>query len=509
MKKRMALVAAIVAAALMGGLFGRLWAQKSATLGESLQLFSRVVGLVMTSYVERVKPNDLIKSAIRGMLGSLDPYTNFLDKSNYSELKVRTEAQFGGIGIHIGMVGNRLTVISPIEGTPAERAGIRGGDRIAEIGGKSTENYTLQDAVKFLRGKPGTKVDIGVDRPGVNELIPIEITRAIIKIKAVPYAGMVTGNIGYVRLADFSKVASRELRQALDSLLDIGASKIIFDLRSNGGGLLKEGCEVTDFFLPKDRLIVSTKGRVPQSQKEFLAGTPAAHGNFPMVVLVDRGSASAAEIVAGAIQDWERGLILGDTTFGKGSVQTIHQIRPETAVKITTAYWYTPSGRCINRPRNRAGGKAEDSTEAGKIFHTLGKLHRSVYGGGAIVPDIYLPYEMLNGFERIVGRDAYFDFAVDYVNSHSGLTMDFVADSAVLEGFRGYLREEKELEFTDAEFDSSQTWFASQIEREVAGKISGMSGEYQIRLHRDPQVKRAIELLQPVRSNEELFAKLK
>lgn len=527
MKRRVAVVVAVALALVVGGLFGRLWAQRSATLGQSLQLFSRVVGLVLTNYVEPVKPDELIRSAVRGMLGSLDPYTDFLEEQDYDELRVRTEAQFGGIGIHIGTVDGKLTVISPIEGTPAERAGIRGGDRIAEIDGESTEGFTNSDAVKLLRGEPGTKVSIGISRPGVKDRIPVELTRAIINIKAVPYAGLVTGDIGYVRLADFSKVATSELRAALDSVFRAGAKKLVFDLRSNGGGLLREGRDVSDLFLPPGRVIVRTEGRIPQSRQELLSETPGLHGEFPMVVLVDRGSASAAEIVAGALQDWERGLILGDTTFGKGSVQTIHQLDAETAVKITTAYWYTPSGRCINRPRDATGAFAEDEeeedadldvppkrprsapeTEPAKVYRTLGSLGRTVCGGGAIVPDVSVEYERRDEFEMRLTRSLFFDFAVDYNNGHRGLTMDFVADDAVLEQFRTYMRNVKKLEFTDAEFDSARRHLAGEIEREVGGKLSGLRGEYQMRLRNDVHVRRACELLAAAGSTREMLGSL-
>jgi len=511
MKRRVAIVATVVFSLFLGGMFGHLWAQRSATLGQSLQLFSRVVGLVLTNYVESVKPDELIKAGIRGMLESLDPHTAFLDEEDFNELKVRTEAQFGGIGIHIGMVDDRLTVISPIEGTPAEREGIRGGDRIAEIEGESTEGFTTSDAVRLLRGEPGTKVNIGIDRPGVDELIPVEITRDIINIKAVPYAGMVTEDVGYVRLADFSRVATGELTRALDSLFGAGAERLIFDLRANGGGLLKEGRAVSDLFLPKGKVIVRTEGRIPDSKREFTAETSGARGEYPMVVLVDRGSASAAEIVAGAIQDWERGLILGDTTFGKGSVQTIHQLGPVTAVKVTTAYWYTPSGRCINRPRDSNGDLVEaedDGEETTRKYRTLGELQREVSGGGAIVPDIYLGYEELAELAARVNRSSYFDFAVEYANGHGNLTMDFEAGDAVLEQFRDYLRDVKEIEFTAAEFDSSRETFMAQIEREVAGKIAGMRGDYEMRLRRDPHVLRAIELLENAESNHGMLAGL-
>lgn len=510
-KQRVAIVTVTIVIALaVGGLFGKLWAQKGSNLMQNLQLFERVVNIVLTNYVEKVEPGKLVTDGIRGMLESLDPYTEYLDETDFKDLKVRTEGQFGGIGIHIGVVDERLTVISPIEGTPAERAGIRGGDRIAEIDGKSTEGFTSDDAVKVLRGEPGSKVKLGIARPGVKELVPFDLTREIINIKAVPYSGMVAGDVGYMRLADFSKTASRELARALDSLFDAGAKKIIFDLRSNGGGLLTEGQDVSDLFLPPGKLIVKTQGRVPGSEHQYESETEDKHADFPLVVLVDRGSASAAEIVAGALQDWERGLILGDTTFGKGSVQTIHQLGPEVAVKVTTAYWYTPSGRCINRRHDRNGAVLADSTKKDdKVYYTLGKLHRPMYGGGAIVPDYYLNYEKLTPFEIRINRDAFFDFAVEYTGEHKSVDASFTADSGVVEQFRTYLRTTKKLDFKDAEFDSDRTYMAGEIEREVAGKLLGMRGEYEVRLRRDPQVRKAIDLLGSARSNEQLIKGVK
>ena len=522
MKRRVAITAAVALALVVGGLFGRLWAQRAATLGQSLQTFSRVIGLVLSNYVEPVSPDELIRSAIRGLLGSLDPYTDFLEAEDYDELRVRTEAQFGGIGIHIGTVDGRLTVISPIEGTPAERAGVRGGDRIARIDGASTEGFTTTDAVKLLRGKPGTIVSIDFHRPGVKEPIPVELTRAIINIRAVPYAGMVSGDVGYVRLADFSKVATTELRAAVDSLFGVGAKKLVLDLRSNGGGLLREGRDVTDLFLPPGRVVVRTDGRVPGSRQEFLSETPELRGDYPMVVLVDRGSASAAEIVAGAVQDWERALILGDTTFGKGSVQTIHQLDATTAVKLTTAYWYTPSGRCINRPRDPGGDDRDDEyddeeapprpapprQDDSTVYRTLGALGRPVCGGGAIVPDVYVQYELRNEFEMRLTRSVFFDFAVEYKDDHQDLTMDFVADDRVLGQFRSYLRDVKEVEFTDTEFDSARKHLVGEIEREVGGKLLGMRGEYQMRLRNDIHVKRAVELLSSAGSTRQMLSSL-
>jgi carboxyl-terminal processing protease len=511
MKRRVALVTTLVVLALcLGGLFGKLWAQKTGGLFQSLQTFNRVLDLVMSNYVNKIDPDKMIRSGIRGMLSSLDPHTEFLDERDFKELQVLTEGQFGGVGIHIGIMDQQLTVISPIEGTPAAQAGIRGGDRIAEIEGRSTEGFTTDDAIKVLRGEPGSKVKLSIARPGVRELIPFELTRAIINIKAVPYAALLSDGIGYVRLADFSKTATRELSRAIDSLFDAGATKLIFDLRSNGGGLLGEGRDVTDLFLPPGEVIVRTRGRIPDSQREYVAETPDAHGQFPLVVLVDRGSASAAEIVAGALQDWERGLIVGDTTYGKGSVQTIHPLGPEIAVKITTAFWYTPSGRCINRPYDKESAVIQDTTQTtAKVYHTLGKLRRSVYGGGAIVPDVYVAYAKLSPLAARMTRDAFFDFAVDYTNAHPGLTADFQADKVVLEQFRDYLKTTKKMEFSPVEFDSAEGIFVREIEREVVAKLIGMRGDYLARMRRDEHVLKAVELLKPVKSSGELLKGLK
>lgn len=510
MKRRIVIIGAVVIAGLVGGFVGKLWAQRGVTLAESLQTFGRVVGIVLNTYVEPVDSNKLVRAAIKGMLEALDPYSEFLDETDFKELRIKTEAQFGGIGIHIGMVEEQLTVIAPIEGTPAARAGIRAGDRIVEIEGKSTQGFTTEDAVKLLRGEPGTKVKISIARPGVNDLIPFELTRAIINIKAVPYAGMVGDGIGYIRLADMSRVASREVRRAMDSLFGLGAKKLIFDLRANGGGLLQEGKEVADLFLGPGKLIVRTKGRLPETQQDFVAETEDKYSDYPLVVLVDKGSASAAEIVAGALQDWERAVIVGDTTFGKGSVQTIHPLGPETGMKLTTAYWYTPSGRCINKPREKSDVILRDTaSEAKKTYRTLGSLRRLLYGGGGIAPDIYISPEKITGLALRIPRTAYFDFTAEYVNNNPGLTMEFKADDKILEEFEDYLRTRKKLEFTEAEFDSSRAVIAELIEIEVGGKLDGLHGEYQMRLRRDPAVKRAVEILTPAASTEGLLKRLK
>ncbi len=510
MKKRVAIVGSVILAALIGGFVGRLWAQRGTTLAESLQTFSRVVGIILNAYVEPVDSEKLLREAIKGMLNSLDPYSEYLDETDFKELRIKTEAQFGGIGIHIGMVEEQLTVIAPIEGTPAFRAKIRAGDRIVEIEGKPTKGFTTEDAVKLLRGKPGTKVKFTVSRPGVKDPITFELTREIIKIKAVPYSGMVAPDIAYIRLSDVSRVASGEVKRAIDSLFSLGAKKLILDLRYNGGGLLQEGKEVADLFLDPGKLIVKTKGRLPETHQEFVAETEDKYGDYPVAVLVNRGSASAAEIVAGALQDWERAVIIGDTTFGKGSVQTVHPLGAETGIKLTTAYWYTPSGRCINKPREKSPVMLRDTLIPGKTtYRTLGNLKRNLYGDGGIAPDIYIEPEKITGLAARVPGGAFFDYATEYVNSHPDVTMEFIVNDRILAEFKNYLRNRKKLEFTDAEFDASRDAIAQMLEIEVGGKIDGIHGEYQMRLRQDPDLKKAIEVLKSATSTAEILKRLK
>jgi carboxyl-terminal processing protease len=370
---------------------------------------------------------------------------------------------------------------------------------------------TIQDAMKLLRGTPGTKVNISCQREGVSDLLDFAIIRDTIKIKAVPYAGKVAPDIGYVRLADFSKVARPELEVAIDSLFDkVGVTKLIFDMRSNPGGYLQEGFEVSDLFLPPGKMVVVAKGRRPESKREYIAIEEDRHGDFPLIVLVDRGSASASEIVAGALQDWERGVLLGDTTFGKGSVQNIFPIDQNAAIKLTNAYWYTPSGRCINRPnQGSAVVKSDTSNVSKKKYYTLGSQKRQIYGNGGIIPDYYMSYRRYNDLEsRLVTQGLFFNFAIKYTAYHKDIQSDFQVTSEMLEEFKTLAREKK-IEFTDAKFDSNKTFISQEIEREIKAKLFGMNADYEVRLRNDEQVQKAIVLLQKAKTNQDLFQEIK
>jgi carboxyl-terminal processing protease len=314
---------------------------------EKFRIFTDVIGIVQENYTEEVYTEELIHGAIKGMLRGLDPHSAFMTKDEYAELQVDTKGAFGGIGIEIGIRDGVLTVISPIEDTPAFIAGIKAGDKIIKIEDKSTKDMNLPDAVKLMRGPKDTKVTIWITREGFEDIKPFEITRAIIKIKSVKSRVLEEG-FGYVRIAQFQENTSKELEKALEKLgSKNGEIKgLVVDLRNNPGGLLQQAVKVSDKFL-KSGVIVSTRGRAQGQDMEFKAKRAGTHSGFNIIVIVNGGSASASEIVAGALQDYNRAIVLGTTTFGKGSVQTIVPLADGSAVRLTTSKYYTPSGRSI------------------------------------------------------------------------------------------------------------------------------------------------------------------
>ncbi len=316
-------------------------------LYKNLELFTKVLSIVKKDYVEDKTYKDLIYGAINGMLSSLDPHSSFLPPDSFKEMQVETKGEFGGLGIVITIKDGILTVVSPIEDTPAYKAGIKAGDKILKINGESTRNLTLMEAVKKLRGKPGTKVTISIFREGFKKLKNITITRAIIKIKSVKKK-MFENNIAYIRITQFQERTTSDLKKALKDLQkEYGEIKgLVLDLRNNPGGLLSQAVGVSDVFLKKG-LIVYTKGRVENSSYKFFAHDDGDEGNYPIVIIVNSGTASASEIVSGALQDHKRAIIIGTQTFGKGSVQTIIPMQDGSAIRLTTAKYYTPSGRSI------------------------------------------------------------------------------------------------------------------------------------------------------------------
>jgi len=313
---------------------------------EKLKTFSEILSLLEANYVEKVDANQLIDGAIRGMLKTLDPHTSYLPPDAFTQMKVETSGRFGGLGIEITIKKGILTVVTPIEDTPAFKAGVKSGDRIIKIEDESTLDMTLSDAVERLRGKIGTKVNITIFREGMEEPLKVILERANIQVKSVK-SKIFEGSIGYVRIRSFTKTTSQNLDKVLDEFRRKQVKKLVLDLRNNPGGLLNQAVEVSDRFLKPENLIVYTQGRTEEQNMRFTTHDRVQRVAYPMIILVNGGSASASEIVAGALQDSSRAIILGTQTFGKGSVQTIIPLSDGSALRLTTARYYTPSGRVI------------------------------------------------------------------------------------------------------------------------------------------------------------------
>jgi carboxyl-terminal processing protease len=314
---------------------------------EQLRLFTEVLSIVQNQYVDETAPKDLIYSAIKGTLRGLDPHSSFLDPESYREMQVETSGSFGGLGIEITLRDDILTVVSPIDGTPAHRVGLQAGDRIVKIDGLSTKDMQLSDAVKKMRGKPGTKVTISIMREGFTEPKDFEIQREQIRVHSVRTQDL-GGGIEYVKLRQFQEQTAHDLDQALDKFDKNGMKALVLDLRNNPGGLLTSAVEVTEKFIEDGKLVVYTEGRVRNQNMRFSAHAKKAFSTIPMVVLVNQGSASASEIVAGALQDYGRAIVVGVQTFGKGSVQTIIPLSDGSGLRLTTAKYFTPKGRSIH-----------------------------------------------------------------------------------------------------------------------------------------------------------------
>ena len=348
-KMKMGWVALFLVTLLLGVLIGKGWdrAVLATETYEELKTFTEVLAHIQKHYVEEVKTKDLVYGAIRGMLATLDPHSAFMPPDVYKEVQVETKGEFGGVGIQIGIKDNRLTVIAPIDGTPADRAGVKAGDFIIKVNEESTKDMTLVDAVQKMRGPKGTKVTLTIQREGAAEPMVFVLTREIIKIESVR-SKMLDGNMGYIRVTQFQDQTARDVSAALRKLREQKMQSLILDLRNNPGGLLTSAVEVSEQFVGPNRLIVYIKTREGRKDDYVSHNKEQQPDDYPIIVLVNEGSASASEIVAGALQDWGRAVVVGVQTFGKGSVQTILPLGDGSGLRLTTAKYYTPKGRSIH-----------------------------------------------------------------------------------------------------------------------------------------------------------------
>jgi carboxyl-terminal processing protease len=322
--------------------------EKKNDLFKQIELFSDSLAIIQTDYVDEVKPKDLIYGALKGMLSALDPHSQFMDPDTYNELKVDTEGKFGGLGIEITIKDGLLTVVTPIEDSPAWKAGLKANDRIVKINNELTRDISLTDAVKKLRGRAGDPVAITILRESEKKLLEFKLVRDIIKIQDIKNVKIIEDGIGYVRLVEFRENTAGDLANAIDKLKKQGLTSLILDLRNNPGGLLDTAVQVAEHFVEKDKLIVSTKGRKPAQNMEFVSADARPVIDIPMVILINEGSASGSEIVAAALQDYQRAIIVGTKSFGKGSVQTIIPLTDGSALRLTTSKYYTPLGHVIH-----------------------------------------------------------------------------------------------------------------------------------------------------------------
>jgi carboxyl-terminal processing protease len=481
------------------------------TVYSQLQVLTEVLSLVNENYVEKTNGEDLVDGAIKGVLEQLDPHSNYLDPDRFQKMQERNRGTYYGIGVSFAIVDGDLTVISAIAGSPADKLGIRSGDVISKIDGGSAKGIKEEEVFDKLRGERGTVVHVSIRRPGEKDLLEFDIVRDEIPIYSVPASFMLKPGIGYVYVNRFSATTSDELEAALQKLESQGMEKLILDLRGNAGGYLNQAIEMSDKFLPAGRKVVYTMGRIADSNEEYFSTGRGKHTKCPLIVMINHGTASASEIVSGALQDWDRGLVVGETSWGKGLVQRQYPLKNGGALLLTVARYYTPSGRLIqrdysDRERYLEESAAEVEQEAAQdtthekmpIFKTAGG--RTVLGGGGIAPDVKLAQRPLPSKLQLKLANSYFDFANLYVGetkptfpSAISYRTDYTVPDDVVRRFEGFLKEKKVAYSSDslkAEMDEVR----AGIKREMARNLFGDEARWQAVIDTDPQVLAAMAL---------------
>ena len=531
--KRSLWTLSLVLALCAGLLLGAFWPTDDDffELRKNFQIFGAAYEELVTGYVTPLDPERLMRVGLEAMLRDLDPYTTFIDEAENTDLRIMTRGQYGGVGLRIERRGGRVTVTSPIEGTSGARQGVRTGDVLLRVGSKSIDTLSLDDVRTLLRGEPGTTIDIEVQRKGVSDPLIFTLTRERVRLPTVSHRSFVARGVGYVKLERFTRRAEPEVRTAIQHLQNQRTLQgLILDLRDNPGGLLDAAVGVSELVVPKGSVIVSTRGRLDDSERVYRSDREPLLHDVPLVVLVNGYSASASEIVAGAVQDLDRGVVMGTTTYGKGLVQVVRSLPHNTSLKMTTAKYYTPSGRSIQSV-NYANG--DTSTVPDSLLQTYETAHgRHVRDQHGIEPDVRVPLSAPSALETSLAQQAaFFFFANHYAAQRDTLPDDFSVSAADLDAFRTWLREEDirystkaersvdafEDRFVDAQlasvqdelealrtalqeektedFDQHETALRHRLEREILARFASKSEQVAAALRHDPQVDSAVSLL--------------
>ena len=518
-------IAVVAFTVMAGGWLLQEGVDRASNIYVRVRVLQEVIDRVETSFVDDVDAEALYTSAIDGLIRDLgDPHSSFLPAREYENLSIRIEGEYGGVGLEVVDRGGWVTVVSPIPGGPGQRAGIRGGDQFFEINGVSADTMITDQAVELLRGRPGSEVTVKMLRPGVEEPIEFTFERATIVLRAVPFALMLEPGIGYVPLQSVSETSSREIRAAVDSLRAEGLDGLILDLRGNPGGLLDEGIAVSDLFLEAGLPIVETRGRAENQSATYSSSSPDRYRDLPVVVLVDATSASASEIIAGALQDHDRAIVVGQTTYGKGSVQSLFPLTGGDVLRLTTARWYTPVGRSINRDPDAVVDVGHNELAiSGQVvvptvldgrpeFESFGG--RTLLGGGGITPDLFVSPETLSTEEadavyrvfRWAGgfTSALFDYSVSFVQDHPDAEPGFVLRDTDLRDFYETVPEWR-TEVDYEQFMAAERFVRYRMEREIALQAWGDAGQFEQSRKYDPQLATAVELLRGAESPADLI----
>jgi len=495
-------------------------------LRDSIIKFNDVLTYTEKYYVEEVDTQKLVEAAINGMLNKLDPHSVYIPAKQLQSVEESFRGDFEGIGIEFQVVNDTLTVVSPISGGPSEALGITSGDRIIKIDGKDAIGITNEEVREKLRGKAGTKVKVTVIRHGLNEALEYEITRDKIPLYSVDASFMFDNKTGYVSVSRFAETTSNELEDALSKLKNEGMKQLILDLRGNPGGYLNQAVKIADLFIDGKKKIVYTEGRRSEFNEEYFASKSSPYEKIPVIVLVNKGSASASEIVSGAVQDWDRGLVVGETTFGKGLVQRQFALPDNSALRLTISEYFTPSGRLIQRDYKDLKNKEDYYTHAGEkdeqegeninhdvekdstkpLFKTNGG--RIVYGGGGITPDYIVKSENLTEYTtNLLKSNIFYQFILSYLDNHNQMIKDkygndlnkFVAEfDLTKEEVQDFIdfAESKNVKFIEEDFKKDHNYISARLKAQIARNFWKNEGWYSVLLKTDSQIQKASTLFE-------------